>query len=106
MNKWALVSGVGYAKKGKTIEEGVVDEVVGDVVATPSQIKRLSSLDDNSQEVIVFSAQVNVNEVVPVAPHANGLMWCDESEFPDLSDLAFDHGEILSRYLLVSKQKT
>lgn len=72
---------------------------MGDVVALPTNIEKLFSIDNNSQEVIVFSALVNSEETAPVAPHAIELKWCTRDEVRNFSDLAFEHEEILERYL-------
>jgi ADP-ribose pyrophosphatase YjhB (NUDIX family) len=99
LNKWSLISGIGYIKKGKTPEEGVVDEVVGDVSALPTNIKNLFSIYSDSQKVIVFSAQVNKEKTIIASPHVTDLKWCTEDELGNFDDLAFDHGEILKKYL-------
>jgi 8-oxo-dGTP diphosphatase len=99
-NNWSLISGIGYIKKGKSLEEGVIDEVVGDVTALPTNIKKLFSINKDSQEVAVFSAQVNKEEVASASPHVTDMKWCNEDELSNFNELAFDHGEILMKYLV------
>ncbi len=72
---------------------------MGDVGALPTNIKKQFSISNNSQEVIVFSAEINSEEAVPVPPHALELQWCTKDEARDLNDLAFEHVMILKKYL-------
>lgn len=104
INKWSLISGIGYSKKGMTPIEGVVDEVVGDVTALPFNIKNLFSVQDNSQIVLVFSAQVNKSEVIPVSPYVSELKWFTKNELRNLDNLAFDHEEVLNGYTKIKQQ--
>jgi len=99
VNKWSLISGIGYAKKGKAVEEGVVDEVIGDIMALPINIKKLFSIYDDSQKVVVFSAQVKNGETILASSHVTDWKWCAEGELGNFDDLAFDHGNILKKYL-------
>lgn len=99
MNKWALISGVGYAKKGMTCEEGVIDEVTGDIATPPTTVKRLFLVEDTSQEVLVFSAEIDKDCMKPVLPHATGAKWISPDELDNHDDLAFGHTKILKRYL-------
>ncbi len=99
INKWSLVSGVGYAKKRKTVEEGVIDEVSWDIRAIPFDIKKLFSINKNSQKMVVFSAKVNEEHVAPTPPHVVDIKWCTDDELRNFEDLAFEHQYVLKRYL-------
>ncbi len=99
VNKWSLVSGIGYIKRGMTPKEGVVDEVAGDITALPTNIKKIFSICNDSQEVVVFTAQVKNDETILVLPHVIDLKWCTEGELDNFDDLAFEHEDILKKYL-------
>lgn len=98
MNKWSLISGTGYTKKEKTLEEGVVDEVFGDIGVLPLNIKKLFSIRIDSQEVVVFIAYVNRDGVIAIPPYVVDICWCTKEEISSFRDLAFDHEAILEKF--------
>lgn len=93
-NQWALISGIGYIKKGLSLEEGVADEVMGDVGIKPTDIKFLFSLEDT----LVYEAKVDEHEVSPQPPHVLDSTWKSINQTSELGPLAFEHEEILEKY--------
>lgn len=96
-NNWALISGIGYAKMGPTIEDGAKEEVVGDVGVYPTEVEKLFDIKSGDQDVQVFLARVNVESFKPQAPNTVDWTWRSLDKVEELGDLAFNHREILER---------
>lgn len=97
-DKWSLISGVGYAKKKLTPEQGVHDEVVWDVTAQPFEIEYLFTVTGDYSEIKVFKADVEQQDVVPREPDVLDAQWCSLDEVSKLDELGFEHSEILRKF--------
>lgn len=100
-NKWALPGG--FVDKGEDLEPAAKRELLEE---TSISIKSLSQFktygkpgrDPRGDTVsVVFYAEVNENVIAQAADDAKDVSW-----FPmdDLPELAFDHAEILSDFIL------
>jgi ADP-ribose pyrophosphatase YjhB (NUDIX family) len=96
--QWALISGIGYAKQGLTIEEATEIEVFGDIKVRPFNIKKLFKINDKHQDIVVFEASVDEKKISPVAPYAEDYIWKSLNKIIELGDLAFDNQKVLQRY--------
>jgi len=96
--KWSLIGGVGYSKQNLTPEQGVYLEVVGDVVAEPSDVEYLFTISYDNEDVQVFQAHVDSQKVTPQIPYAVDVAWCSENEIKELGELAFEHSDILDKF--------
>jgi ADP-ribose pyrophosphatase YjhB (NUDIX family) len=98
--KWGLISGIGYLDEGMTVEEGVAFEVLGDVKAKPVNITKQFTVIELSQEIVVFTAEVKRDDIIFQTPHVMGIKWCLADKNIETQDLAFNHSNILDKYLL------
>lgn len=97
-DKWSLISGIGYAKKKLTPEQGVHDEVMWDVAAQPFKIEYLFTVSGDDSEIKVFKAEVEPQDVAPREPDVLDTQWCTLNEVSKLGELGFEHSEILQRF--------
>ena len=98
-NTWALIGGVGYAKKDLTPAQGVFDEVTGDVLAEPTSVEYLFTLSNEDVEIQVFKANVDSGKVAAQAPYVLDIKWCTVNEIKELGELAFEHSIILKKFI-------
>jgi ADP-ribose pyrophosphatase YjhB (NUDIX family) len=97
-DKWSLISGVGYAKKNLTPEQGVYDEVVWDVIAQPFEVEYLFAITGDESEIQVFKAEVEPQDVAPREPDVPDAQWYSLDEVSKLGELGFEHSEILRMF--------
>ena len=100
-NKWALPGG--FVDKGEDLEPAAKRELLEE---TSISIKSLSQFktygkpgrDPRGDTVsVVFYAEVNENVIAQAADDAKDVRWFT---MDDLPELAFDHAEILSDFIL------
>lgn len=100
-NKWALPGG--FVDKGEDLEPAAKRELLEE---TSISIKSLSQFktygkpgrDPRGDTVsVVFYAEVNENVIAQAADDAKDVRWFS---MDDLPELAFDHAEILSDFIL------
>lgn len=101
--KWALISGIGAAKKGLLPEEAVRDEVQFDIQTAYQHPRYLFTLPVNNDgivnEEVVYCGIVDPVLIKVHPPFTLEYRWCAEKEIGDLSPLAFNHNQIIGQYL-------
>jgi ADP-ribose pyrophosphatase YjhB (NUDIX family) len=97
-NHWALISGIGYSKKGLSLEEGVTDEVEGDIGTPPFDVKRLFTVKDGKQDIVVFQASIDEDSVSLNPKFVKEYVWKSREDLSQAGDFAFNHREILDKY--------
>ena len=99
---WALVSGIGETKKGLCPEKAVVGEVECDL-QTLFIGKLLFSLpiqdDQYVYETVVFIGKVDESKIKINPPFSMEYKWFSPNEINSLGRLAYEHSDIISRYV-------
>lgn len=99
--KWALPSGVGYSKPKHNLspDQAVCKEVEADLGTQSFQGKRSFSIpvkdSKTTDEIIVFVGKINESEIKP----KREVKWMSLEE-ATREQLAFDHAEIIKKYLV------
>jgi len=103
LGRWALVSGIGESRNGVGAEEGVINEVAADLGTNSfSGTKQFSILiegDAHTDEVIVFAGTIHEYEITINPTYSAGYSWVPREKIPELGELAFEHGNLIQKYL-------
>lgn len=99
---WALVSGIGETKKGLSPEKAILGEVECDL-QTLFMGKLLFSVpihdDQYVYETVVFIGEVDESKIKINPPFSIECKWFSLDEINNLDRLAYEHNEIISRYI-------
>ncbi len=99
---WALISGIGETKKGLPPEKAVLGEVECDL-QTSFTGKLLFSLpiknDPYVYETVVFIGEIDESRIKINPPFSVECKWFSLDEINNLNNLAYEHNDIISRYL-------
>lgn len=100
---WALISGIGESLKGISPESGVVEEVRCDIGTSSYKGKYLFSLplqnDPHADENVIFEGTINEKEIQIQPAFSQGYKWVSRKEVDEFENLAFEHTQIIKRYL-------
>jgi ADP-ribose pyrophosphatase YjhB (NUDIX family) len=100
---WALPSGIGESILGKPPEVGVIEEVRCDLGTNSFEGERLFSMpveeDKMTDEIVVFVGRINESELEPDPEYSLGYKWVSFDKVEEFENLAFEHGEIIKKYL-------
>ena len=101
--KWALISGIGESLKGIIPEAGIVEEVRCDIGTTSFKGKYILSLpiqnDPMTGELMVFEGRINEHEIEIQQEFSQGYKWVPRKNLEEFENLAFEHSQIIKRYL-------
>jgi ADP-ribose pyrophosphatase YjhB (NUDIX family) len=101
--KWALISGIGESKKGIPPEKGVVEEVTCDIgtksFTTTSKFSIPVRGDKETDEVVVFVGTIKEDEIEIQPKFSSGIKWVPKNEIKKLHNLAFEHDQVIQKYL-------
>ncbi|MBU0647686.1 NUDIX domain-containing protein [Patescibacteria group bacterium] len=99
---WAFVSGVGSILKGLPPAEAVIEEVECDLQTT-FKGKYLFTLsvdnDEHINETVVFVGKVEESKIKINPPYSQKHQWFTVEQINKVGQLAFEHYDILNRYL-------
>jgi len=102
-NHWALISGIGETKKGLSPEKAVLGEVKWDLQTLFINPKLLFTIrisnDRYTDEIIVFVGKVNESKIKLNPPYSSEYKWFSPTDIDKLDQLAFEHKEIITKYL-------
>jgi 8-oxo-dGTP diphosphatase len=103
-NCWALVSGIGASKEGKSPQMAVLEEVRCDLSTELLNSKKIFSTpvtdDPYTDEVIVFLGNINTSELKVRPGFSSDYRWISlASNKENFDNLAFEHGQILRDYI-------
>ncbi|MDA2922488.1 NUDIX domain-containing protein [Patescibacteria group bacterium AH-259-L07] len=100
---WALISGIGEIKKGFPLEKAVLGEVECDLQTLFLEPRVLFTIpvhnDEHVDKIVVFVGKVDESKVKVNPPFSLEYKWFSPVEIEKLDRLAFEHNEIIGKYL-------
>lgn len=101
--KWALISGIGESIKGFSPEKGIVEEVRNDLGTDSFKGKYSFRIpignDLLADENVVLVGKIDEKAIKLDPKFSVGIKWVSEKNIKEFEDLAFEHSEIIKKYL-------
>lgn len=108
-DKWALISGIGASVNGMESAAGVIQEVKADLGTGSFQGKFFLSLplknDPKSDRVDIYVGKIDESEIKINPVYSSGIKWVSIKNTDQFQNLAFEHSEIIKKYLETREQK-
>lgn len=101
-NHWALISGIGFTKQGLPPSNAVLNEVKSDINSTFSGLEIFCipvENDDYIYETVVFLGKIDEHEIKLNQTDVSDFKWCSIDAISDLGKLAYEHNEIIDKYI-------
>lgn len=102
-DSWALVSGIGESLKGIPPEIGIHEDVRWDLGTESFKGEYAFSVaienDPRADETVVFVGTVDDSEITMRPGFSLDYKWVDRTDTKSFENLAFEHSQIVQRYL-------